>query len=856
MKFYELLDWFYERPDWIKAAIFKIRHRGQLTESDIDDLVSMCVKDANNQYRNNVIKIPSSDFKEHEFKEVSLQSISDIQGVNRLSPKKPLNFGTSSMSIVYGQNGSGKSSYVRLLKHICGVRDGMIEKLHQNVFNDEWVEQSAKIVFTIDGNDSEYIWDGKSRCDQLSVVDIFDTSFGSIFLENEDEVSYEPPILAFLSYLIDVCDKVATKLNQEADKLPSRMPNMPSVLFKTNGSNWIQELSFETTQEDVERYCSFNKEDKKETKSLQERISEVSPIDKANQIQIKKGHIDTLIKSIELHSDQLSDSKYNKIKSLRKIVQEKNAMAKTVAEKLFANSKLDGIGSEVWKELWTSAKKYSEEIAYKEHSFPYTQDDATCVLCHQSLAEDAKKRFVSFESFIKDQSQIKVQKAIENFEQSTKNLTEIQSEENLKTIIDATDIQNEEIVIELKKLYFVFRNRRRIISSLESDEELNTFNYPQALVEKMQNLSDKYVEEIEVYNNDAKKKNLTTLQEKLDNLEAKKWLFENKDSIQKEILRLQQLEKLEKAKKTTDSSALSRKKSVLAQKLITDAFAARFNNELKKLGASKIKVKIDRKKTIKGRVLHSLKLIGVNKDINLSEILSEGEKRVVSIAAFLADVTGRDISAPFIFDDPISSLSQNFEERVVQRLCELANGRQVIIFTHRISLLVMVQDYAQKINIKPESIGIREEPWGTGEPDDVPLWVKKPDKALNKLINEKLLKSENIYNTEGWDAYELQGKGLCSEFRILLERIIETVLISDVVQRFRRSVTTQGKLEKLAKISKEDCDFFDCLMTKYSVYEHSQPNELFVSPLEPSELKEDFDQLRQWLEEFKNREEV
>ena len=75
------------------------------------------------------------------------------------------------------------------------------------------------------------------------------------------------------------------------------------------------------------------------------------------------------------------------------------------------------------------------------------------------------------------------------------------------------------------------------------------------------------------------------------------------------------------------------------------------------------------------------------------------------------------------FDDPISSLDQDYEESVVQRLCSLATDRQVIVFTHRLSLLGLVQDYAKKTDIGSEVICIREESWGTGEPGDTPLFA-------------------------------------------------------------------------------------------------------------------------------------
>lgn len=55
-----------------------------------------------------------------------------------------------------------------------------------------------------------------------------------------------------------------------------------------------------------------------------------------------------------------------------------------------------------------------------------------------------------------------------------------------------------------------------------------------------------------------------------------------------------------------------------------------------------------------------------NQKVRVAEVLSEGERRIVALAAFIADVTGRDTKAPFVFDDPISSLDQIFEEKVIR----------------------------------------------------------------------------------------------------------------------------------------------------------------------------------------------
>ena len=129
---------------------------------------------------------------------------------------------------------------------------------------------------------------------------------------------------------------------------------------------------------------------------------------------------------------------------------------------------------------------------------------------------------------------------------------------------------------------------------------------------------------------------------------------------------------------------------------------------MQKLGANNICVEFI-KQTYKGTTRHALKIANATHD-NPVDILSEGEARIVALAAFLADVTGCDSNNPFIFDDPISSLDQTYEEKTVKRLVELSENRQVIVFTHRLSLL------GQLIELTDGKITtecIRKEHWGT-----------------------------------------------------------------------------------------------------------------------------------------------
>ena len=164
-------------------------------------------------------------------------------------------------------------------------------------------------------------------------------------------------------------------------------------------------------------------------------------------------------------------------------------------------------------------------------------------------------------------------------------------------------------------------------------------------------------------------------------------------------------------------------------------------------------------------------------------MLSEGENRIVSIAAFLADVTGKSNQAPFIFDDPISSLDQSYEEAVVQRLIELSQEKQVIVFTHRLSLLGTVRHFAEKKTIKPDVVSIRSAVWGTGEPAPIPLSQSDIKSALNTLMNQRYQDAKKASENGEFEHAEILLKSICSDFRTLVERSIENDLLCGVVQR-------------------------------------------------------------------------
>jgi hypothetical protein len=134
------------------------------------------------------------------------------------------------------------------------------------------------------------------------------------------------------------------------------------------------------------------------------------------------------------------------------------------------------------------------------------------------------------------------------------------------------------------------------------------------------------------------------------------------------------------------------------------------------------------------------------------------------------------------------------------------------------------------------------------------LAALKPIAALNTLLKEKLPRARKLYEELGSSEYSDVAKGLCCNIRIAIERLIENDLLADVIQRFRRQIHTMNKLDKIAKVTAEDCRFLDSMMTKYSYYEHSQPLETPVAIPCPDELHDDLTELIRWQTNFSKRE--
>ena len=146
-----IVAWSQERPAWQRAVMRRIAAGEVLSNEDYDELIlEVLAPSANTSATFGLEHLPSASIEDAS---VRLLAIAQTAHVNALASDQPLTFAPDGLTIVYGDNGSGKSGYARLLKRITRARHR--EEVLSDVFRDTSIEQpSARLdvrIGNVDG---------------------------------------------------------------------------------------------------------------------------------------------------------------------------------------------------------------------------------------------------------------------------------------------------------------------------------------------------------------------------------------------------------------------------------------------------------------------------------------------------------------------------------------------------------------------------------------------------------------------------------------------------------------------------------------------------------------------------------
>jgi len=429
----DIIDWAENKPNFWQVAIDRLIRNNELTDNDISELKEICKVDYG---------LSQFDFNEVDFDDlrnfannstsshdVILSKISNVDNVNALSKTSELEFTKKGLTVVYGDNGSGKSSYVSILKHACNTR-GHKPKINDNLYDPACFgnDKKADIEYTTDGINFNTVnlINEEVNDSVLKSVDVFDTFSANHYIEGEDEIAFIPQGLSIVEKMAIAIKGVETELQAEllSPALKKFEYSLIEVSDCSTARTFLNKLNSESKLDELRAEATWNPTKNSRIEVLTKEIEKLKATDpkkslKENEEKIKRFEI--LKKKFQALENNLTGQALIDLKQiLNNLVTTRGAL-KESSEKAFSELPIEGVGNSSWKLLWESARKFYNESTEIE-SFPEVNEDSNCPLCLQHLGEDAKNRFTSFEDFVKNDIQKTYDEASEKFDLAIENL--------------------------------------------------------------------------------------------------------------------------------------------------------------------------------------------------------------------------------------------------------------------------------------------------------------------------------------------------------------------------------------------------------------------------------------------------
>ena len=796
-----------------------------------------------------------------------LLSIDDVRNVNIIKSGQSQPFAESGITVVYGNNGSGKSGYARILKRACQARD-KDEAILPNVFATTPAgTPTATLKVKKGATPTNITWTQAIDPDPiLTNITVFDGLCARVITDARNEISYLPYGTEVFQKAADIVLRIRADLQAEIGQLvpiqdSGIMPGTSSAVFleslsATTLDEAIQQATAWTPQDDLQLLA---KEDLARTSDSTRATQEIERLDKI------KGRVNDAITAISRRVTACAPITNETIaNTLAELTAAQQVHALAVAERQTPEP-LPGVATtNQWEILYAAAKRYSEEIAYPGEPFPKTTD-AVCVLCQQPLGEQAVARFARFKRFMEGATSAALAEKRDTLgllRESVEALAPL-SGTPLDSICDEITTSDANAADALRTYYADLATRKTATLTLliEGEEPQNALSlapWPVSPEEPLEAVVQTLTQKISEITNAAKPEEYEKLTASINELKSRKALSLRKADIDEFAIKARCNASLAEAAGTLRTQEITRQGTSVIRKNLTPELVSAFKSELIALGATRVPVSI-KPSGDTGETAHEMLLEGAQAQgrAHTSQVLSEGESRVIAIAGFMAELHVADHNNAIIFDDPVSSLDHVFTRKTAARLAVEGLKRQVIIFTHNIAFLMELEDACEELAKAGTPVPLtvhtlRRAGKSAGITMDGAPWHAMKVKQRAQYLEESLHKIKHLYD-ENMPEYNKEAAHIYGLLREAWESCVEEELFFSVVCRYRNSVQTI----KLINVAIEDPDIhhLDLNMSKTSTWMtgHDKSKALHEDRPAPDELLADINELRAFSKKLAGR---
>lgn len=851
----EILIWANNKPAFLRDALRRIITSTTLSQTDIDELVLLLKKEnGDTTVTLNSIPIDNTHIPTTVVAGAVYPKLINIKNpinICALHDKGNLQFPNNGLSVVYGNNGSGKSSYSRILKKLCWSRNSNIE-LKKNVFLSSSIsQQKVDFIIEVNGIDTPFQWVENSPTHYaLSSIFVYDNECGNVYVNNENPTQYKPVGIDVLERLIIVLNEISQKLNSEIATCNTPKQLIDTSLASTSTCQWYANIESRTKLE-IDNYIQFTQSDIDRKNELFSLINSQNPQQNIQNLTSLKGRVENYILQFKRIEELFNEKSLEEIRKLRnKYVSVREAYDIATTELNEFNT-IDGFGTNPWRTLWDSAKNFANSNGMTDgQNFPSAESLEKCVFCQQDLDETAKQRLLSFSRFILNDVSTQLMSIHREIEQKTSsyNTLIVAPFENFKELVQFID--------DFQNKYEAFNQsvnsiKTIIIDHLHNGSEINiTLNSISTLISNLL----PYIT-LQLEQNNKLITNRITIVNEYNELLVMEFLFNNKPTILKYFDEYKHKEWINICKSKLNIN-VSRKIGELMEVQAVTLQHQEFINHLSFFNIDlSTKVQISKTRTTNGSTFQKCCLNDIAHSID--SVLSEGERKIIALSNFLADCTIDNRKNSIVFDDPVTSLDMDYRDLIANKIVELSRDRQIIVFTHDLSFLRMLIDTNKSlINADCHIIGIDKFNGISGVvTDEIPYLAKNVDERIDSI--RRILREHDALNITDAHGRETKLDSARKRFRFLIERSVEEVLANKTYERFSKKIhIKKGYLSSFIVVEQSDVDFLLGLFGKYSVTEHD--GGISTIPQLPSKniIEQDITLYMDWKKAFKTKHKI
>ncbi|WP_170582988.1 AAA family ATPase [Ruegeria arenilitoris] len=855
-----ILAWSQNRPLWQQDALRRIVLNGYPDAQAVDEILALCKKEHGDQSG----KLTAQPLATTHLpvdpgagESISLNGISNVAGVNQLATGQNLAFEQNGLTIVYGQNGTGKSGYTRILKNACRSRHAaeIIPDVYSSPPSGK-AKADLKVSRT-SGATETISWENSGEsAEMLSAITVFDRDAASVHVQKKNEVWFRPFGLDIPDDLAGVCQEIKARLASEKETLEQKRNSVFSNPIWSSRSalgKALSTLRYDTDISAIMPGSPFSDSDEARLKKLNADLAQDPAVvakaqrDYATQLD----HLETYLKRIE---QTIGAEATIALQAMKKDSDDMRSAANTAAHDAFSGLALEGVGEPVWRTLWESARTYSKVANEEGAVFPPPLGDI-CVLCHQEIDDPTATRMFGFEEFIKKDTETKAAEAERIFHEAKQDFSAVTVHVN-KVSAAYRSLKNNNFALAKQVLRFIALSRcaqAQTLAQFSGDDVGNLPALPASVADAVCREATQvrnYAASLDDASGSQAREAI--LNEQAD-LQDRKQARELLEIAKMEIARLAELKRIEDCLRDTATTAITRLGNEIADNLITPRMRDRFQQEIVALAGNRVRVEVVRSGGKFGSPQYEVRLYA-NPKAKVHDVLSEGEQTCVALASYLTELANAAHNSALVFDDPVSSLDHRWRSKVAKRLATEAGLRQVIVFTHD---MIFVNDLAQLAIERNTPVAFAHLTRGqdvvgivnTGLP-----WTASSIRDRIDKLEKEARAAKLLFEAHDDEGYKTAAASLYSRLRATWERALEDIVFANVVIRHRDYIDTK-RLKQVTALDENDvltfqngfkkcCDFVDA---------HDPSRGHDAEPPEPLEMMSDIQTLKDWSEALRRK---